>query len=595
MKAFFKNVLATVVGIFVFIIISGIFFMISIIGMVSSQSSQTTVSKNSVLVLNLSGTISERTTEDFMSELTGSQLQSLGLNDILNAIKKAKNNENIKGIYIEAGALLSSDFAALQEIRNALEDFKSSKKWIVAYADAYTQPTYYVSSVADKVYLNPIGELDWHGLASQGMYVKDMLAKFGVKMQVPKVGKYKSATEMFTETKMSEADREQTTAYINGIWNTMCDAVSKSRKISKDSLNAYADRIITFDASQKFIDYKMVDGLKYANEMKAEVKKMLKIESDDKISQVSISQMKDVSDDSNKGDDQIAVYYAWGDIVQSEATGSLMGSDHSIVSGKVCEDMEKFMNDDDVKAVVIRINSGGGDAYASEQIWHYINELNKKKPVVVSMGGMAASGAYYMSAASRWIVADPTTLTGSIGIFGMFPDVSGLLTEKLGVKFDEVKTNANSAFGAMGRPMTEAEMAILTKYINRGYELFRKRVADGRKLGVEKVEEIAQGRVWLGSDALKVKLVDQLGGLDVAIAKAASLANTKDYHTTDYPATTDWMESLFSNLEKSGDNYLNDQMHLMLGDLYEPFMLLKNINQHSAIQARMPYVINVMY
>ena len=590
MKDFLKYVFATVVGIIVFTIVAGILGMMSLVGMIASGEATKDVDENSVLVLNLSGTMEEQAEDNIFAQYSGSIANTMGLQETLAAIQKAKDNEHVKGIYIEAG-MFSADFAQIQELRDALLDFKKSGKWIIAYGDIYTQGTYYLSSAADKVYLNPQGEIDWHGIGAQPMFVKDLLNKFGVKFQVVKVGKYKSATEMFTEEKMSDFNRHQTEVYINGLWNNICQAVSESRKVSVAQLNAYADSLITFANQQDLIKMKMVDGLLYHDQIKAEVKKLMKLEEDKDINQVSIADMQNVKE--KLDGKEIAVYYAYGDIVDSEDTGLMSGGGHQIVSGKTCKDLEKLMDDDDVKAVVIRVNSPGGSAFASEQLWRQITLLKAKKPVVVSMGGYAASGGYYMSCNANWIVAEPTTLTGSIGIYGMIPDFSQLVTQKLGVKFDEVKTNKHSTFGTIARPMNAEETAFLQKYINRGYTLFRKRVADGRKLTVEQVEEVAQGHVFLGQDAIKLKLVDQLGGLDVAIAKAAKLAKLDEYHTQNYPAQRDFVEQLLEKAEKQSDTYLDERMRATLGEYYEPFILIKTINQQSAIQARMPFWMNV--
>ena len=495
----------------------------------------------------------------------------------------------MKGIYIQSGLFASDSYASLQAVRKALVDFKKSGKWIVAYGDVYTQATYYLSSVADKVYLNPSGQVEWSGICSQTMFVKDLMAKFGVKMQVVKVGAYKSATEMFTGDKMSDANKEQVSAFINGIWNTVCTDVAKSRKVTVAQLNQYADNMITLGDPKDYVKYKLVDKLLYVDQLKAEVKKLMNLKDDDDVNTIGITGMAGVPGGTDDGD-CIAVYYAYGDIVDN-ATGMASRS-HVIDGAKVSADLRDLADDDDVKAVVIRINSGGGSAYASEQIWRAVQLVKAKKPVVVSMGGMAASGGYYMSCSANWIVAEPTTLTGSIGIFGMFPDASGLLTEKLGVKFDEVKTNKNSGFGTMARPFSEEEMGYLSAYIDRGYKLFRQRVADGRRLSTEAVEKIAQGRVWLGQDALKIKLVDQLGGLDDAVAKAAKLAKVDEYYTAEYPAKADWMDDLLNNGFSSG-SYIDEQMRMTMGEYYSTFMLLKNINRQSAIQARMPYVITI--
>lgn len=589
MKDFLKNVLATITGIILLGIIMAIISVVSMVGLVASSAGSTKVAENSVFTLVLSGQLDERTADDPLGMLTGQVSENLGLDDIVCAIKKAKDNEDIKGIYIEAGMFSSDTPASSHAIREALLDFKKSGKWIVAYSDSYTQTTYYICSVADKVFLNPQGMVDWHGLASTPYFVKDLLAKFGVKYQLCKVGKYKSAPEMMTADKMSEPNREQVTAYMTGIWKVMLKDVSDSRKISVDSLNAYADRFVALEEQNELVKMKLVDKLIYTDEVKGEIKQLLKLEKDDDIPQLTLADMKNVKGKKQEGE-QIAVYYAYGEIVDSE-TGSLLEDGHNIVANTVCKDLESLMNDDDVKAVVLRVNSPGGSAYASEQIWRSVTQLKAKKPVVVSMGGYAASGGYYISCGANYIYSEPTTITGSIGIFGMFPDFSGLLTEKLGVKFDEVKTNKHAAFGTVARPFNAEELALLDQYIGRGYELFRKRVADGRKQSVEQIEEIAQGRVWLGNDALGIKLVDAIGSLDDAVKKAAELAKLKEYHTTGYPEPTDWWE----NLLEQGNNgsYLDNELRQTLGEYYEPLRLVKTINRQSAIQARLPYFLNI--
>lgn len=591
MKDFIKNVLATMVGMFGFFIVMGVIGMMSIIGMIASGNAAQNVEKNSVFVLNLSGTISEQGSENPLSMFTGDNSLNSGLNDILSSIKKAKANDDIKGIYIEAGAL-AANYATLQEIRNALDDFRKSGKWIVAYGDFYTQGAYYVASVADKVYINPKGIVDWHGIGAQTMFYKDFMAKFGVKWEVVKVGTFKSATETFTEEKMSDANRLQTKTFIDGTWRNVCDAVSKSRGISVDSLNSYADSYLALQATETLVKAKMVDGMMYGDQVKDAVKKMMKLEKDDDIAQLTLNDMLNVKDEKVEGS-EIAVYYAEGDIVQDPKAATMFGNNNYIASRKVCKDLEDLMNDDDVKAVVVRINSGGGDAYASEQMWHQMSELRKVKPVVVSMGDYAASGAYYMSAPASWIVAQPNTLTGSIGIFAVIPDFSGLVTTKLGVRFDEVKTNRNSTFGnLMARPFNAEEKAMLQASVNRGYSLFRQRVADGRRLPVESVEKIAQGRVWLATDALNIKLVDQLGGIDDAVKKAAELAKLKDYYTNDYPAAASWMDAMLNSMSSSG-TYLDEQLRQTLGDFYQPFTILRSIDKREAIQARIPYAISI--
>lgn len=593
MKQFFKNVAATIVGLFAFGIIMIVLGFICLIGMVAASNGKPSLQDNSVMVLKLQGTISDKAEDNLLGSMTGSQFNELGMNKILSAIRKAKSEDKVKGIYLETG-VLQTDYATLQEIRNALADFKKSGKWIIAYGDNISQGGYYLSSIANKVYVNPEGNIDWHGIATQTLYLKDVAAKFGVHFTVVKVGKYKSFTETYTEDKMSDANREQLSRYVNGLWQQVLTDVSKSRGINKDSLNHYADGIMAFEDTKLLKTRKLVDGFCYYDEIKNVVKKQLGLSEDDNIHQASIEDVNGAVDDENILGDQIAVYYCQGDIV-SVASSSMYGSDEQIVSKKVIKDLQDLENDNNIKAVVLRINSGGGEAYASEQIWRAVCQLNKKKPVVVSMGGLTASGAYYMSMGARYIMAQPTTLTGSIGIFGALPDFSDLMTQKLGFKYDEVKTNSNSTYTSAGysRHWTSDEINTLQAYVNRGYSLFRKRVADGRKLTVDQVEKIAQGRVWLGTDAKNIKLVDGLGSLDDAIAKAAQLAKVTDYCTQEYPASADWMDQLLDKVSGDSGTLLDEQLKLTLGDLYKPFMIIRNMKEKEPVQASLPFVLNI--
>ena len=593
MKDFFKNVAATIVGLFAFGLIMTILGFICIIGMIASSNSKPTLKDNAVMVLKLQGQIEDRSEDNWLGELTGEQFNNLGMNKILSSIRKAKDEEKVKGIYLETG-ILESDYATLQEIRNALADFKKSGKWIIAYGDALSQGGYYLASVANKVYINPEGNVDWHGIASQPQYIKDVAAKFGVHFTVVKVGKYKSYTETYTEDKMSDANREQVSQYIGGLWQQMLADVSKSRNISKDSLNRYADGLMVFDDAQLLKSRKMVDGFCYYDEIRDVVKRQLGLKTDETINQVDYNDVDMAIDDSNLMGEEIAVYYCQGSIVRME-TPSIYGSEQQIVSTKVIKDLQELADNSQVKAVVLRINSGGGDAYASEQIWRAVKELNKKKPVVVSMGGMAASGAYYMSMGAQYIMAQPTTLTGSIGIFGALPDFSDLMTKKLGFKYDEVKTNRNSAYASAGmsRPWSAEEITTMQNYVNRGYNLFRKRVAEGRKMSTEQVEKIAQGRVWLGTDAKNIKLIDGFGGLNDAIDKAAELAHLSSYQAVEYPALAGWMEQLMDMAGGNKGTYLDEQLRLALGDLYQPFIMIRNMKEKEPIQAALPYVLNI--
>lgn len=590
MKDFFKNVLATAVGVLLVGFITGFFMVVSLVGMALSQSETAPVADNSVLVLRLTGSLSERANDDVLASLFGDRIPKLGLATMTEAIRQAKESDKVKGIYIEAGAFAPDSYASLAAIRRELEEFRKAGKWIIAYGDSYTQGAYYLASVADKVYLNPQGQVDWHGLGSEPVFVKDLLAKLNVRMQVAKVGTYKSATEMFTGEKMSDADRQQTTAYLTGIWQNVVSAVGKSRSLTAQQLNAYADSLVSLAAPQDYVWMRMVDGLLYTDQVRQTVKKKLGLSPDDEIPQVSMSDLLAAGPEDKKGD-EIAIYYAVGDIVDGVVA---MPSRESVIDAqKVCADLQDLAKDKDVKAVVLRVNSPGGSAYASEQIWHQVMELKKVKPVVVSMGSYAASGGYYISCPANWIVAEPNTLTGSIGIFGMFPDVSGLLREKLGLKFDEVKTNKYALFGTRSRPFTADELSHLESYIDRGYKLFRQRVADGRRLKVDQVEQVAQGHVWLGQDALRVGLVDQLGGVEVALRKAAQLAKLTQWHSTAYPVLPDYLSQLLDLPGAARGNYLDEQMRQSLGAYYEPFALIRDLQAQNPVQARLPFEPNI--
>lgn len=590
MKDFFKNVLATAFGVLLVGFITGFFMVVSLVGMALSQSETAPVADNSVLVLRLTGSLSERANDDMLASMFGDRIPKLGLATMTEAIRQAKESDKVKGIYIEAGAFAPDSYASLAAIRRELEEFRKAGKWIVAYGDSYTQGAYYLASVADKVYLNPQGQVDWHGLGSEPVFVKDLLAKLNVRMQVAKVGTYKSATEMFTGEKMSDADRQQTTAYLTGIWQNVVSAVGKSRSLTAQQLNAYADSLVSLAAPQDYVRMRMVDGLLYTDQVRQAVKKKMGLSPDDEIPQVSMSDLLAAGPEDKKGD-EIAIYYAVGDIVDGVVA---MPSRESVIDAqKVCADLQDLAKDKDVKAVVLRVNSPGGSAYASEQIWHQVMELKKVKPVVVSMGSYAASGGYYISCPANWIVAEPNTLTGSIGIFGMFPDVSGLLREKLGLKFDEVKTNKYALFGTRSRPFTADELSHLESYIDRGYKLFRQRVADGRRLKVDQVEQVAQGHVWLGQDALRIGLVDQLGGVEVALRKAAQLAKLTQWHSSAYPVLPDYLSQLLDLPGAARGNYLDEQMRQSLGAYYEPFALIRDLQAQNPVQARLPFEPNI--
>ena len=586
MKEFFKYVLATIVGFICVTAFMGIMSLIMFFSIMATSDTQPTVSDGSVLRIELNGTVSERATENPFAELMGNKaLASQGLDDLLKAIKVAKTNDKIKGIYLEGG-LLSADFASLEELRKALVDFKQSKKFVVAYADQYPQGSYYLASPADKVWLNPSGMLDWHGIASQPIFFTDLMKKVGVKMQVFKVGTFKSAVEPYILTEMSEPNRQQVQSFIGDIWQHFCQDVSASRKISTDSLNAFADRYVTFAEANDYVRLKMVDELTYIDQVRT---KLQKLSQQDKVNFISPAELAKLDVPASSSND-IAIYYAEGTIVDVSTQSPLNSTQSEIVGSKVVSDLDKLAKDESVKAVVLRINSGGGSAYASEQMWRAVQQLKAKKPVVVSMSGMAASGGYYLSCGADYIVADKTTLTGSIGIFGMVPDASELLTDKLGLHFDVVKTNVSSDFGAMGRGFNAAESAAMQNYVNRGYRLFLKRVADGRKMTPEQVDKIAQGRVWTGNQALKIKLVDKLGTLNDAVAEAAKRAKLQDYAICTFPAKTPWFEQLMN--ETTQRDYLEEKLQSALGVYYEPLRFVSTYDKHNVLQARMFYVPN---
>ena len=587
MKDFFKNVFATMLGLFLFGIVMSFMGFMCLIGIIASSSSTTKIEDNSVLVLKLDGSMTEQEEENMMNSLQG--ISSLSFEGTMKAIKKAKDNDKVAGIYLEAGQF-GADLAQAEEIEKALLDFRKSGKWIIAYGENYSTLGYYLASTANKIYLNKDGMIEWSGIGGEKVYYKNLLAKVGIKFVTTKVGKYKSAVEQLTADNISDADREQTQRYLDGWWNTILATVAKNRSLNKDSLNAYADRVITLEAPENMQKYKLVDGLIYNDQIADIVRKQLGIDKEDDINKLTVDDIN--ADDTPVTGEHIAVYYAYGDIVDKASPQSIFQDDRQIVGNDMCKDLEDLAKDDDVKAVVIRVNSGGGSAYASEQIWHQISELKKVKPVVVSMSGAAASGGYYLSSNANWIVADPTTITGSIGIFGLFLDRSELYTKKLGINYAEVKTNRNSVFGASGHPFTPEQLSLLQNNVNRDYMLFKKRVAEGRKMTMEQVENIAQGRVWLGQDAIKLKLVDQLGGLDDAIAKAAKLAKMNDYETASYPSPLSTWEQLLGSYV-GGDDLLNGKMQDYLGEFYEPFKIINDAKHMDKVQARMPYIIKI--
>lgn len=591
MKDFLKFTLATVTGIILSSIVLFIIGMVTLFGIVSTADTETIVKKNSVMMLDLNGVLVERTQESplgILSQLFSDDSNTYGLDDILSSIKKAKENENIKGIYLQA-SMLGTSYASLQEIRNALLDFKESGKFIIAYGDSYTQGLYYLSSVADKVLLNPKGMIEWKGIASAPLFYKDLLQKIGVEMQIFKVGTYKSAVEPFISTEMSPANREQVTAFINSIWEEVTQGVSASRSLPVDSLNALADRMLMFYPAEESVQCGLADTLIYRNDVRNYLKQWVDLKEDDRLPVLGLSDMINVKKNmpKDKSGNIVAVYYASGEITDYSGSST---SEEGIVGTKVIRDLRKLKDDEDVKAVVLRVNSPGGSAFASEQIWHAVKELKTEKPVIVSMGDYAASGGYYISCVADTIVAEPTTLTGSIGIFGMVPNVKEL-SEKIGLTYDVVKTNKFSDFGNIMRPFNQDEKTLMQMMITQGYDTFVNRCAEGRHMSKEAIEKIAEGRVWTGEAAKELGLVDVLGGIDTALEIAVRKAGIEGYTVVFYPAKQDLLSSL---LNTKPTNYVESQiLKSKLGEYYQQFGMLKNLKERSMIQARIPFELNI--
>lgn len=590
MKAFFKTTFACVLGIVIAGLILPIVGIMLIAGIVaSSVGGNGEIEENSILFLDLNGAIEERAQENPFASLMNDDFNSYGLDEIIDAIKEAKSNKDIKGIYLQAGAVEGASGASLEEIRGELASFKESGKFVVAYGDQYSQELYYLATIADKVILNPQGSIAWHGLASTPVFYKDLLEKVGVEMQIFKVGTYKSAVEPFIATEMSDANREQLTEMLNSTWDKLLTDISASRNVPKDKLNEYADGFMDFCQPTEYVACGMADTLLYKDGVLNYLKRLTSVDEDDELNLVTMKEMRDVLKLRREtlkvsGKKKVAVYYAFGDIDGS--TSSFEG----INSKEVIKELRELREDDDVKAVVLRVNSPGGSAYGSEQIWREVTLLKAAKPVVVSMGDYAASGGYYISCAADCIVANSTTLTGSIGIFGMFPTAERLLKEKIGLDFDVVKTNEMADFGMMSRSLRPEEKVVLQNYVNNGYALFLKRCADGRGVSVEEIAKIAEGRVWTGSKAKEIGLVDELGDLDRAVEIAARKAGLVDYCVKAYPEERDFVEKI---MEIDKEDYMETMAREAFGGYYNCANFIRNIGNCDNIQARLPFELNI--
>ncbi|MBT2563212.1 signal peptide peptidase SppA [Pedobacter sp. ISL-68] len=583
MREFFKYLFASMLGFFLSIVIVFVICFVVVVGLISSIDSDKTVvvSNNSVLFLNLDQAITERTPKNPFGNLPivgGEEKDGIGLNDFLKAVQKAKTDDNIKCIYLNVSSP-NAGFATLREVRNALIDFKKSHKKIIAYSEVYTQGAYYLASVADKVYLNPEGALEFKGFSSELTFFKGTLEKVGVEMQVIRVGNYKSAVEPFILDKMSDYNRKQVTAYVGGLYNTFLTDIAQSRNIQKDSLYNIADNY-KVQQPQDAVNFKMIDALKYKDQILEELKGLSGRTRGENIRSVTINDYAKNNTDTGEGKDKVAVIYANGEINGGE------GSDNQIGSERISRAIRKARLDDNIKAVVLRVNSPGGSALASDVIWREIVLTRKEKPVIASFGDVAASGGYYIGCAADSIFVQPNTITGSIGVFGIIPNFQNLMTNKLGITFDGVKTGKYADIMATNRPMTAGERFIIQNELNRIYSGFVSRVADGRKKSKAYIDSIGGGHVWIGTDAVQIGLADRIGSFNDAIKAAAKKAKLKNYKVVEYPDVIDPWKSLMDEGTDRIKTYYTKQE---LGDNYMLYQQMKKVIASSGIQARMPF------
>mgnify|MGYP003575788276 CR=1 FL=1 len=583
MKDFFKYLFASMLGFFLSMVIIFIIFIVIIVGAISSidDDKNITVASNSVLFLNLDQPVTERTPKKPFGNLPivgSSESEGVGLNDLLKSIQRAKTDDNIKCIYINVSSP-DAGFATMREIRNALIDFKKSHKKIIAYSEVYTQGAYYLASAADKIYLNPEGALEFKGFQSELMFFKGTLEKIGVEMQVIRVGNYKSAVEPFILDKMSDYNRKQVTAYVNGLYNTFLTDIAKSRDIKSDSLYSIADNY-KIRTPEDAVNFKLVDALKYKDQILEELKGISGRTRGENVRSVAINDYVKNNSETGSGKDKVAIIYANGEIKGGE------GNDREIGSERISRAIRKARLDDDIKAVVIRVNSPGGSALASDVIWREVVLTRKEKPVIASFGDVAASGGYYIGCAADSIFVQPNTITGSIGVFGIIPNFQNLMTNKLGLTFDGVKTGKYADIEATNRPMTAGERFIIQNELNRIYSGFVSRVADGRKKSKAYIDSIGGGHVWIGTDAVQIGLADRIGSFNDAVKAAAKKAKLKDYKVVEYPEVVDPLKSLMNEGTDRIKTYYTKQE---LGDNYLIYQQIKKVMASSGIQARMPF------
>ena len=590
MKSFFKTFLASFLGSALLLLVIIIFLITSLVSSIMSSADTTVeVKPQTVLYMNLDYEIPDRTnTNDLGLTFSGldfsfTDVDMAGMNDIINNIKAAAIDPNIRGIFLELSSIGTST-ANIEEIRNQLIEFKKSGKFILSYAEAYSQSAYYLASVSDKIYMLPDGMLDIHGMASQSMFYKHLLEKLDIEMQIirPDNNKFKSAVEPYFLDKMSEANREQNSVLLNSIWSKICNDISSARNIKVETINELADDMTLMFDTQAAIDNNFIDGLRYRDEIIAELKQLAEVADNKKVNIVKNTQYAKVRPELYEGKDNIAIVYASGQIIDGE------GDESTIGSITLSEALRQAREDKKVKAIVMRVNSPGGSAVASEVIRREVELAAKEKPLIVSMGNYAASGGYWISSSSDYIFADPTTLTGSIGVFGTVPNLKGFFNDKLGLTFDEVKTNENSDFGSIAKPLTPYQMKMMQKHVTDTYDDFITLVSTERELRKTFVDSIAQGRVWSGDDAIELGLVDELGGIEEAVAYAAKKADLESYSIKEYPKQEDIFESL---LKTETQEYYTKSVKESFGNTYQYLEAIEMINRIEGTQALMPITI----
>jgi len=593
MKQFFKILFASMFGSMLGIITVGVIIFFIVMGMIISSmsfssKSTTAISDNSVLMLKFDKPIYDRSPDNPFADFDFndfSNVNSPGLDNILVSIAKAKSDDRIRGIYLELSSI-PCGIATLEEIRNSLIEFKESGKFIIAYSEAYTQKSYYLASIADSIYLNPEGDFDFKGLSGQVTFFKGTLDKLGIDMQVLRHGKFKSAVEPFMSDKMSEENKEQTLTYISGLWNNITDGISAERNITKEQLNIIADSLLA-QGAREALKYNLVDKLLFKDEILSNIRKNLGIDENAKINFLSIEKyIADLkpSDLKSRGKTKIAVVYATGSI------GSGEGDDRTIGSDRISRAIRQARGDSSVKALVLRVNSPGGSALASEVIWREMNLTKQVKPVIVSMGDLAASGGYYIACPANKIFAQPNTLTGSIGVFGVIPNLQKFFSEKIGITFDNVNTNKHSDYISTVRQLDPYEKLVLLNMIERIYSTFITHVAEGRNLSIEHVDSIGQGRIWNGIDAKRIGLVDEIGGLGAAIEAAAELAGLKEYAILSLPERKDPFTQILNKLTGEIPEALIEKE---LGESYIWYRHIKEAKEMKGVQARMPFELSV--